>query len=62
MTAKERLTQALKNIEAVENFTGIEAQNLRSLNENTSLSEIEEAESADQRWFRGYAETILTLV
>lgn len=60
--SRKKLKEALKNISTVENFTGIEAQNLRQLNQSATIQEIEEAERADRGWFKGYAETILTMV
>lgn len=54
--------KAIKYFEKVEKFTGIEAINVRQLKDNATKEEIENAIDADINWFKGYADTIISMV
>lgn len=56
-TRKQILAWALK----IERFTGLDCPNINSLPISAPIEKLREAEELDRNWFKGYADTIMSM-
>lgn len=54
--------EILELVKQIESFTGIQCIHINELQENATNEEYYHAWILDRTWFKGYADTILTII
>lgn len=58
---KRTRKQILQWAENIEKFTGLDCPNIKGLPYNAPIEKLREAEDLDRNWFKGYADTIMSM-